>query len=426
MPRLTHANPSYRRHRVSGQAVVTINGRDHYLGPYGTKTSKAEYDRLISEWLANGRRSPEAVPDLTIVELVASYLQHAQTYYRDTDGNPTSELSALKLPLGVLVRLYGRTPAATFGPLSMEAVRNDMIAKGWSRASINSHVGRLRRMFKWAVARELLPVGVHQALTTMVGLRAGRTAARETGAIKPVADDVVEATLPFMSPTVAAMVRVQLLTGARPGEVCSMRTGDIDRSGDVWLYRPAKHKTQHHGHNREIPIGPKAQAVLAPFIRSDPAAYLFSPADADAAHRAKRSADRRTPASCGNVPGSNRKRSPKKGPGDQYAVGVFRQAIARACDAAFPPPEPLARRRKETRAAWRARLTGEQRAALAAWRKEHRWNPHRLRHSAGTAIRRQFGLEAAQTVLGHRTLSATQIYAEKHADTARQVAAQIG
>jgi site-specific recombinase XerD len=89
-------------------------------------------------------------------------------------------------------------------------------------------------------------------------------------------------------------------------------------------------------------------------------------------------------------------------------------------------PKPLARRRGETRTAWRARLTPEQRATLAAWRREHRWNPHRLRHTAGTAIRRQFGLEAAQTVLGHRTLSATQIYAEKHADTARQVAAQIG
>ncbi len=260
MPKLTNAYPAYSKHRASGQAVVTLNGTDVYLGPlgpHGTRASKMEYDRVVAEWLANGRRPPTAVPDLTVVELVASYLQHAQTYYRDTDGNPTSELSALKLPLGVLVRLYGRTPAATFGPLSMEAVRNDMIAKGWGRASINSHVGRLRRMFKWALARELLPVGVHQALTTVVGLRAGRKAARETGAVKPVADDVVDATLPFMSPAVAAIVRVQLLTGARPGEVCSMRTGDIDRTGDIWLYRPAKHKTQHHGHSREISSAPR-------------------------------------------------------------------------------------------------------------------------------------------------------------------------
>ena len=205
-----------------------------------------------------------------------------------------------------------------------------------------------------------------------------------------------------------------------------MRAGEIDRTGDVWLYRPAKHKTQHHGHTREVPIGPKAQAVLAPFLKADPAAHLFSPAEADAAHRAKRAMARRTPASCGNVVGSNRKANPRKSPGDHYVVGVYRQAVARACNSAFPPPEPLARRTGEKRAQWKRRLTPEQRAALAAWRREHRWNPHRLRHSAGTLIRRQFGLEAAQTVLGHRTLAATQIYAEKHADTARRVAAEIG
>jgi hypothetical protein len=33
MPRLIHAPPKYRKHKASGQAVVTINGRDHYLGP---------------------------------------------------------------------------------------------------------------------------------------------------------------------------------------------------------------------------------------------------------------------------------------------------------------------------------------------------------------------------------------------------------
>ena len=50
MPRLVHRNPKYRKHRASGQAVVTIDGRDHYLGPYGTKASHNEFDRLIGEW----------------------------------------------------------------------------------------------------------------------------------------------------------------------------------------------------------------------------------------------------------------------------------------------------------------------------------------------------------------------------------------
>ncbi len=48
--------PSYRRHKASGQAVVTFHGRDHYLGRHGSDVSKNEYDRLIAEYLANGRR----------------------------------------------------------------------------------------------------------------------------------------------------------------------------------------------------------------------------------------------------------------------------------------------------------------------------------------------------------------------------------
>jgi hypothetical protein len=52
MPRLTNSTPKYRKHKASGQAVVTIAGKDHYLGPYGTKASKAEYNRLIGEWMA--------------------------------------------------------------------------------------------------------------------------------------------------------------------------------------------------------------------------------------------------------------------------------------------------------------------------------------------------------------------------------------
>ena len=47
MPRLTKSVPKYRKHRASGQAIVTLNGRDHYLGPHRTQASRIEYDRLI-------------------------------------------------------------------------------------------------------------------------------------------------------------------------------------------------------------------------------------------------------------------------------------------------------------------------------------------------------------------------------------------
>ena len=50
MPRLTQANPAYRKHRASGQAIVRIHGKTIYLGRWKSKASRAEYDRVITEF----------------------------------------------------------------------------------------------------------------------------------------------------------------------------------------------------------------------------------------------------------------------------------------------------------------------------------------------------------------------------------------
>jgi hypothetical protein len=70
--------PSYRHHKPTNQAVVTLNGRDFYLGVYGSATSRAEYDRLIAEWLSHGRRCPgddSAGP--TVNEILLAYIRVA-------------------------------------------------------------------------------------------------------------------------------------------------------------------------------------------------------------------------------------------------------------------------------------------------------------------------------------------------------------
>jgi integrase len=280
-----------------------------------------------------------------------------------------------------------------------------------------------------------VPASVHHALVTFSGLRAGRSEARESEPVRPVPDDVVEATVAHLSPTVAAMVRLQRLTGARPGEICSMKVGEIDHSMPIWTYTPHRHKTTHHGYNRIIHLGPRAQAVLRPFLNKlDPAAHVFSPRDAEADRRSAAHRRRQTPLNAGNRPGTNRKRRPKRSPGDNYDVAAYRRAIARAASIAFPPPPHLARlkaqegkgARWETTAERKERLGPERWAELRRWRQQHSWHPHRLRHTAGTEIRRQFGIQAAQQILGHATLSATQIYAEANSDAAKKIAAAIG
>lgn len=238
MPRLVKSLPKYRKHRASGKAVVTLHGTDHYLGPYDSQASKQLYDRLIAEY-CTGNRTPVARDSISVLEVIHRYWQFCKVYYVK-DGKATSEQGAIRWVAKSLKQLYGSLPATEFGPLALKALRNVWIANGLSRSTINQNVGRIVRMFRWATAEELLPPAVHQALAALPGLRQGRTEAKESKPVPPVAIHIVEATLPYLRPIVADMVRFQLLTGARPGEVCNLRPVDIDRSHDVWEYQVGK------------------------------------------------------------------------------------------------------------------------------------------------------------------------------------------
>jgi integrase len=233
--------PSYRLHMPTGQAVVRLDGRDHYLGKHGSEASREKYRRTVAEWLTNlappSASSPPRVKasDPTVSEVILAFWKHAEVHYRSPDGKPSDELGNLKAALRPLRSLYGETLAREFGPLALRAVRDSMIRSGLARTSINARVDRIRRAFRWAASVELIPAAIVEALGTVHGLQKGRTEAREPEPVGPVPLEVVEATLPFLSRPVAAMVRLQLLTGMRPGEACTMRGRDLTQIGDVWV-----------------------------------------------------------------------------------------------------------------------------------------------------------------------------------------------
>ena len=206
----------------------------------------------------------------------------------------------------------------------------------------------------------------------------------------PVEDEVVEETLLHMPRIVADMVRLQRLTGARPGEICSLRPGDIDRSSDVWVYKPGEHKMEHYETERLVMIGPKAQKILALYLERDTSSPCFvgdetvwlsrrrgeeaeMPLNADLIQRAHQFAQRRNKV----IP---------------YNVNAYRIAIHRACEKAGLP----------------------------------KWSPNQLRHSAATEVRKKFGLEAAQVMCGHQSADVTQIYAERDVSLAKEVARSVG
>jgi integrase len=446
-------SPSYRLHKQSGQAVVTLTDplgsrKDVLLGKYETPESRVEYNRVVGEWEARGRRlhepACEEAGSLSVNELMLAFLRHAEQHYRRADGTSTNELNEIKAALKPLKELYGTTAVAEFGPLRLKAVRQRMAdarrylvrfklvqddggeqtverhvweqdfrrtsagatqarrqekwhaaelvnsEKALSRGVINNRIDRVVRMFKWAVSEELAPESVWRALTTVRGLEQGRTDVRETEAVKPVPEAHVLAVLPHATPPVAAMLELQLLTGMRPGEARVMRGSDLDTSGEVWLYRPAHHKTRHKGKDRVVAIGPRGQEIVRKFLKLDTQAYLFTPRDAIAQFRARQRADRKTKVQPSQR--DRRRRKPKKQPGECYTMSAYAAAVGRACVKAGVP----------------------------------HFHPHQLRHTHATEVRRRFGLEAAQVALGHSQAQITEVYAERDHALAAKVARQIG
>jgi hypothetical protein len=170
--------PSYRFHKASSQAIVVIRGKSHYLGPWNSPESRAEYDRLIVEWLANGRNpsaGPKAQEGATVDEVLTAFWRHAEAHYRSPDGSPTFELVNFWYALRPLHKLYGHTPLADFGPLALRAVRDEMVKANLARTTINARINRIRRVFRWAASVELVPAPVVQGLATLAGLQCGRT-----------------------------------------------------------------------------------------------------------------------------------------------------------------------------------------------------------------------------------------------------------
>lgn len=388
MPRKMRV-PSYRLHRPSGQAVVTLSGHDHYLGLHGSAESQAEYRRLIAEYLAGSSATVEPGPGLSVSEALLAYWAFAESYYRK-HGEPTSQLDRVRRSLAVARDLYGGTPAAQFGPKALKACRAAMVSRGWCRAVVNQRVECLRRAFKWAVGEELLPGSIYEALRTVERLKRGRTEAPESPEVGPAPEAAIEAAQRELPLVLARAVSFQLLTAARPGEALALRPGDLDRKGPVWLYRPGSHKTEHHDDKRPsrlILIGPRAQELITPWLNQS---HVFSPRLSMALFRERQREARRSKVQPSQQ--DRKKTRPRRQPGERYRVDSYGQAVLRACD----------------------------RAGV------ERWHPHQLRHNAATRLVAQFGWDTARIILGHRCLDATRIYALDDLEKAMSAIRQVG
>ena len=238
---------------------------------------------------------------------------------------------------------------------------------------------------------ELVPSSILEGLRAAAPLKRERTTAKESAPVRPVPIEHVEEVLPHVSRQVAAMIRLQILTGMRSGEVALMRPCDLDRSEVTWLYRPEFHKTDYLEIERTIFIGPQAQSILEPWLERPAEKYCFSPAEAEADRNELRKQTRKskvTPSQAARFP----KEEPKRAKHDRYDRDSYRRAITYGVKKAGTP----------------------------------HWHPHQLRHTCGTRVRAEYGLDVAQVILGHQSADVTQVYAEANQRRAIEVVRVIG
>jgi integrase len=394
--------PRLALHRPSGHWRVVLDGKSHYLGK-SRADAQRRCDELLARWLPT-RCLPEGVASevnvgttvLRVADVAAKFLAAYAGYFVGGDGQPTGELDNFVRAFDVLLELYGLLPADSFGPRKLKEVQAAMVARGWCRSSVNQNVRRVKRLFKWATSEEHVPASTYHGLLAVDGLRKYRSAAPEPDPVVEVPEKDFEATLPFLPPMVRAMAQLQYLTGMRVSEARLMRTGEVDRTGEVWLFKPQRHKTAHFGRARVIAIGPKAQEVLKPWLKLDPDAPIFSPEVGERLRQKRRRKARKSRVQPSQVARQTERAAAADArehpPGEVYRLDTYRCAVRRACKKAGVEP----------------------------------WSPAQLRHNAGERIRREFGLEVARCYLGHADIRTTQFYSSMDEAKAKDAAARVG
>lgn len=410
--RHTGTLPVPRLHAKTGHARVYINGKEYWLGKFGSPEAQLKYDELVASYLASGRKSvkppPESPPsspspatpaatppaaDITVGEVSLRWLRHVEATRGSKSSTYTAGLAAARA-----LRDVRALPAREFGPRRLIEVRMAFAStpvvhrnrkgkvtstKPRTRRYVNDTIGRIVQMFSWAATMEIVPGDKPAALREVKPLRSGELSTiAETPRRKAVDDARVEAVLKHLRPPLRALVRFCRLTGCRPGEAAALRLADVyDRDCTVWRYVPPQHKNAWRGHSRDIAIGPQAQAVVLEAIgaRGDEAT-VFDPRLAVP----DRQGDHAT------IPMKPRRASHRVG--ERYATSSIRHGIMRACEAAGCPA----------------------------------WFPYMLRYARSGEVRKKHGREAAAATLGDRTAAMADHYAPPGWEAAAEAALRSG
>ena len=384
--------------RKDGRAVVHYKGKMYVMGKSGTQEAKTAFYRFCIELQNNpsGYVLPNDADHVTMQELCAGYMT-------TIEGNvhPAHFSHYKTIIADFLLPIYGDYNVDAFTTKCLKHVRQSMInarnASGKNRLcrkQINDHVKRIIAIFRWGVEEDIVAGSTWHALKAVKPLRKGEQGTFDHDERAEVPDDVVARTLLYLPPVVAAMVQVQGMTGMRPTELCIMRVGDVNRSGDIWEYSPKNHKTEEYIGKKVIYLGKPEQDLLMPYLEGKAAGRaVFSPAQAMAERFAERRAKRKTKITPSQAE-RNRQRAVKPVQyAEFYDANSYRKAVGFAITAANKVGENVPH-----------------------------WTPYQLRHGAGTRAETEHGLDGAQALLAHTSAQMTKRYAHGRQVVAKNMA----
>lgn len=397
--------PKLGVHKATGQARVLLSGVTHYCGVAGTPEAHARYAELVQKWLADGKRpmrdlptAPQAV--VTLRGVFDAFLAHADSTGRyQKNGKPGTHRQRFDALADSIVKVLGNLPVAKLTEALLVRWRDTLEQPGRrgmrTRLGINRLVAMAVLVLRWGKTRGLVPKAVFADLSAIEPLQRGQCGDRPDHGRprRAVSAEEAEKVAQHACPQVAAMIRLQAMTGMRPSEVCGMRWADIDKTpmaGDAtgsWVYRVPTGKTSHHGHATRYVLPPVVQKILEQFPAL-PAAFIFSPAKAMAERRQRLRAARKTPPT-GQT--HERDATADRNYSPRWGTNEYRHAVERAAKAA----------------------------------KVERFTPHELRHGFVTWAANTLTIGAAAAAANHRSATTTNRYVHVRHDDALAVAAAM-